>query len=127
MIFNICLLLQPEIQSGTLLPDPKMDVKLMDRIVNVRCGYSVPFGIKGTVTAILESLTDSDRDTMYDVVFDAPFKDGMKLSCSEGRGYRLPKYSFINISYGKRLMEEKTGKPGKKMQLNYFFMSLCYS
>lgn len=90
-----------------------MDVKILDRIVNVRSGFSVPFGHKGTVTAISQPLTGCDRDTMYDVVFDSPFKDGMKLNCSERRGYRLPKYSFINISYGKRLLEQKTGKPGK--------------
>lgn len=85
----------------------------MDRIINIRCGYSVPFGLKGTVTAIQESSTGSERDTMYDIVFDAPFKDGMQLNCSEGRGYRLPKYSLINISYGMRLLEQKTGKPSK--------------
>lgn len=90
-----------------------MDVKILDRIVNVRCGFSVPFGLKGTVIAIQKSSTDSDRDTMYDVVFDSSFKDGMKLNCSEGRGYRLPKHAFINISYGQRLMEQKTGKPSE--------------
>lgn len=90
-----------------------MNVELLDRIVNVRSGYTVPFGLKGTITAIQQSLTGSDRDIMYDIVFDSPFNNGMTLNCSEGRGYRLPKYSFINISYGQRLMEQKTGKPGK--------------
>lgn len=102
-----------------------MDVRILDRIVNVRRGFSVPFGHKGTITAIQESLTGSDRDTMYDVVFDSPFKDGMRLNCSERRGYRLPKYSFVNISYGKRLMEEKTGNPGIvffKIVCNSFFL-----
>lgn len=109
-----------------------MDVKILDRIVNVRCGYTVPFGLKGTVISIQDSLTtlhyfNCDRDTMYEVIFDSPFQDGMKLNCSTGRGYKLPKYSFINISYGKRLMEQKTGKPGNicfKQGL-FIFVYMC--
>ncbi|XP_074029903.1 5'-3' exoribonuclease pacman isoform X2 [Leptinotarsa decemlineata] len=103
-------LYKPEIQSGTLLPDPKMNVKILDRIVNVRMGFTVPFGLKGTVIGIQVANTGSERDIMYDVVFDKPFKDGMKLNCSEDRGYRVPKTSFINISYGQRLLVEKTGE-----------------
>lgn len=80
--------------------------------MNVRHGFTVPFGFKGTVTAIRNSSTNLERDTMYEVVFDKPFRDGMTLNCSDNRGYMLPKTAFINISYGKRLMEEKIGKPG---------------
>lgn len=98
-----------------------MDVRILDRIVNVRCGYSVPFALKGTVISVQESLTDNDRDTMYEILFDSPFKGGMKMNCSSERIYKLPKYSFINISYGKRLMEQKTGKPGKIMFKQKFF------
>ncbi|XP_072396590.1 5'-3' exoribonuclease 1 isoform X2 [Diabrotica undecimpunctata] len=104
-------LYRPEIQSGTIEPDPKTETDVLDRIVNVRHGYSVPFGHKGTVTAIRNSSTNNERDTMYEVVFDKPFRDGLKLNCSENRGYLLPKTALINISYGERLMVEKTGKP----------------
>ncbi|KAG5876457.1 hypothetical protein JTB14_032690 [Gonioctena quinquepunctata] len=104
------LLYRPEIQSGTLMPDPKTNTRILDRVVNVRLGFSVPFGLKGTVIGIQEANTKSERDIMYDIVFDKSFKDGMQLNCSEGRGYRLPKTSFINISYGQRLIEDKNGK-----------------
>lgn len=86
-----------------------MQVQILDRVVNTRKGFSVPFGLKGTVTAITESPTKNERDTMYDVVFDRTFKDGMELNCSAGRGYRLPRTAFIDISYGKRIYEQKTG------------------
>ncbi|KAJ8916294.1 hypothetical protein NQ315_016435 [Exocentrus adspersus] len=105
-------LYRSEIQSGTLPPDPKAETRVLDRIINVRSGFSVPLGLKGTVIAVQESTSDTERDTMYDVVFDKPFSDGMKLNCSENRGYRLPQCAFINISYGQRLMEQKTGRPG---------------
>lgn len=108
-------LYRPEVQNGTLEPDPKTKTQILDRVVNVRHGFTVPFGFKGTVTAIRNSSTNLERDTMYEVVFDKPFRDGMTLNCSDNRGYMLPKTAFINISYGKRLMEEKIGKPDELM------------
>lgn len=105
-------------QNGTLPPDPKASTKVLDRIVNVRSGFSVPLGLKGTVISIQKSTSGSDRDAMYDIVFDKPFSDGLSLNCSEGRGYRLPNTAFINISYGQRLMEEKTGRPGRTESFN---------
>ncbi|CAH1131010.1 unnamed protein product [Ceutorhynchus assimilis] len=103
-------LYKPELQSGTLPPDPKMQVELFDRIVNTRSGFSVPFGLKGTIIAIAESPSGNERDTMYDVVFDKPFQDGLQLNCSPGRGYKLPRTAFIDISYGKRVLDKRTGK-----------------
>uniref|UniRef100_A0AAR5PUV6 5'-3' exoribonuclease 1 n=1 Tax=Dendroctonus ponderosae TaxID=77166 RepID=A0AAR5PUV6_DENPD len=105
-------LYKPELQSGTLAPDPKMQVEIFDRIVNTRKGFSVPFGLKGTVISIIKSSSKSERDTMYDVVFDKAFKDGMELNCSPGRGYRLPRTAFINISHGKRMYEQRIGRNG---------------
>ncbi|CAG9814067.1 unnamed protein product [Phaedon cochleariae] len=107
---------RPEVQNGTLMPDPKTETKILDRIVNVREGFSVPFGLKGTVIAIQQPSTGCDRDIMYDVVFDKPFRDGMKLNCSENRGYRLPKTSFINLSYGQRLTKQKNGKADERVE-----------
>ncbi|CAH2012828.1 unnamed protein product [Acanthoscelides obtectus] len=104
-------LYKPEVQNGTLPPDPKCETRILDRIVNVRSGFSVPFALKGTVIGIKNSPTGNDRDVMYDVLFDKPFKDGMKFdSCTSERGYRIPKTAFLNISYGQRLMIEKTGR-----------------
>lgn len=98
-----------------------MQVQLFDRIVNTRKGFSVPFGAKGTIIAIADSPTNNERDTMYDVVFDKPFDDGMQLNCSPRRGYRLPRTAFINISYGKRVYEQKSNKESE-----YFMLSLLF-
>ncbi|VEN63002.1 unnamed protein product [Callosobruchus maculatus] len=104
-------LYKPEVQNGTLPPDPKCETRILDRIVNVRSGFSVPFALKGTVIGIKQSMTENERDVMYDVLFDKPFKDGIKFdSCTTERGYRIPKIAFLNISYGQRLMIEKTGR-----------------
>ncbi|ERL85124.1 hypothetical protein D910_02546 [Dendroctonus ponderosae] len=111
-------LYKPELQSGTLAPDPKMQVEIFDRIVNTRKGFSVPFGLKGTVISIIKSSSKSERDTMYDVVFDKAFKDGMELNCSPGRGYRLPRTAFINISHGKRMYEQRIGRNADKSAKN---------
>lgn len=114
-------------QSGTLPPDPKAETRVLDRIINVRSGFSVPLGLKGTVVSIQESSTGNDRDTMYDVLFDRAFHDGMTLNCSPGRGYRLPKTAFINISYGQRLMVERTGRPGEDFALFFsIFVIIVY-
>lgn len=98
---------------GNLPPDPSVVTKVFDRIVNVRDGFTVPLGLKGTVIASQKSSAVDNDDEMYDIVFDSKFTGGMALNCSDLRGYRLPKFSFINLSHGKRVMEEKTGVPGK--------------
>nr|CAI5865767.1 unnamed protein product [Callosobruchus analis] len=106
-------LYKPEVQNGTLPPDPKCETRILDRVVNVRSGFSVPFALKGTVIGIKHSETKNDRDAMYDVLFDKSFKDGMKFDCcTSERGYRIPNIAFLNISYGQRLMIEKTGRTG---------------
>ncbi|XP_063901508.1 5'-3' exoribonuclease 1 isoform X2 [Zophobas morio] len=107
------LLYKPEIQMGTLAPDPLSTTKLFDRIVNVREGFTVPLGLKGTVIGVHKSASSlKTEDEMYDVVFDKVFAGGLALNCSEYKGYRLPKSSFINLTHGKRQMEQKMGIPG---------------
>jgi hypothetical protein len=34
------------------MPDPDTMFQLLDRVVNVRQGFSVPLGLKGTITGI---------------------------------------------------------------------------
>lgn len=98
---------------GNLAPDPLTKTRVFDRIVNVREGFTVPLGLKGTVIAIHKSPNAIDiEDEIYDIVFDKPFVGGITLNCSEQRGYRLSKNSFINLTFGKRQMEERTGVPG---------------
>lgn len=100
---------QSELQFGHTPPDPDATYELCDRIVNVREGHSVPLGAKGTIIGIR---TIDDNDKLYDVVFDNPFLGGLALNCSNGRGYRLPPVAMINISYGNRVYQNKTGVPG---------------
>ena len=45
-------LLQPLDAQGVLVPDPSADYELFDRVVNVRDGYSVPLGVRGTIIGI---------------------------------------------------------------------------
>lgn len=90
-----------------------MTAQLLDRVVNVRVGFSVPYGLKGTIIGIHKPADGNERDTIYDVLFDEPFRDGLNLNCSDNRGYKLPGTALINLTYGKRLMDERTGKSGK--------------
>lgn len=107
-------LYKPEIQSGLLAPDPTVETRIFDRVVNVRESFTVPFGLKGTVIAVCKSqYALNDDDVIYEIVFDQSFAGGLALNCSTGRGYRLPRTSFINLSHGKRLIEQKTGRPGE--------------
>lgn len=101
-------------QTGNIVPDETATYQLYDRVVNVRVGYSVPLGLKGTVVAINKSSSAKDEDTTYDVLFDETFLGGMKIhGCSKARGYRVPRPTLINISHGQRVFIHKTGKPGR--------------
>lgn len=44
------LLYKPNLYHGSSMPDDTTKVYLFDRVVNVREGYSVPLGLRGTVT-----------------------------------------------------------------------------
>ena len=68
---------QPIPNEGSLIPDPSATFSLFDRVVNVREGYTVPFGLRGTVVGIHKA--EKDIDTMYEVVFDEIFPGGLKL------------------------------------------------
>ena len=47
------LLFKPNLSKGGSMPDPDTNFQLFDRVVNVRQGFSVPLGLKGTVTGEL--------------------------------------------------------------------------
>jgi hypothetical protein len=56
------LLFKPNLSKGGSMPDPDTTFQLFDRVVNVRQGFSVPLGLKGTVTGKSEvSLVSSSR------------------------------------------------------------------
>ena len=46
------LLFKPTEQFGKLTPDPETDFYLLDRVVNVQNGTTVPVGLRGTVIGI---------------------------------------------------------------------------
>lgn len=104
------IIIQPSFQVGRIPPDPQATYEICDRVVNVREGYSVPLGSKGTIIGIRNV---DENEQMYDVVFDNPFAGGFALNCSNNRGYRVPPTALINISYGNRVYQEKTGVPGR--------------
>ncbi|XP_060069308.1 5'-3' exoribonuclease 1-like [Ylistrum balloti] len=111
------LLFKPMVGQGNMLPDPSVELYLFDRVVNVRKGYPVPFGLRGTVTGI--HLEEKESDTIYDIVFDDEFQGGITLRCSPGKGYRMPKSGLINLSHGIRKNERKTGKAAANQQALY--------
>ncbi|XP_029050758.1 5'-3' exoribonuclease 1 [Osmia bicornis bicornis] len=104
------LLFKPDLHLRKIPPDPKAETFLLDRICCIKENFTVPLGYKGTVIGIQKM--ENFIDTMYDVVFDKTFKDGLSISgCTEGRGYRLAPTDFINISYGERMKHSKAGTP----------------
>ncbi|KAK4879546.1 hypothetical protein RN001_007692 [Aquatica leii] len=108
------LLYKNSLQMGNLMPDPTTTFKLYDRVVNVREGYTVPMGFKGTIIGIHKSGTqDDDIGTTFDVLFDNVFAGGLSINTSTNRGYRMPKPALINISHGIRALEQKSGKLGQ--------------
>ena len=46
------LIFRPTDQFGKLCPDPKAEYLLLDRVVNIDKGITVPLGLRGTVVGI---------------------------------------------------------------------------
>ncbi|CAL1580188.1 unnamed protein product [Knipowitschia caucasica] len=101
------LLFRPLEQQQGVVPDPEAEFRLFDRVVNVREGFSVPLGLRGTVTGIKGA--DKEADVLYEVVFDEEFAGGLNLRTSSPRGYRLPPCALINLSHGARV-DHTSGK-----------------
>ena len=58
-----------------MIPDANADYQLFDRVVNVRMGYTVPYGLRGTVIGIIKA--EDPRDTQIEVLFDEAFPSGL--------------------------------------------------
>ncbi|XP_041954750.1 5'-3' exoribonuclease 1 isoform X1 [Alosa sapidissima] len=95
------LLYRPLEQQHGVVPDPDVEYRLFDRVVNVREGFSVPLGLRGTIIGIKGA--EREAEVLYEVVFDEEFAGGLTIRCSAGRGYRLPPSALINLSHGCRL------------------------
>nr|CAB3267808.1 5'-3' exoribonuclease 1 [Phallusia mammillata] len=112
-------LYRPLTQQGTLIPDKNAQHQLLDRVVNVRDGYTVPLGFRGTIVGI-HSQSKNEKDLMFDVLFDEEFLGGLTLGgrCPQRRGYKLPSCAIINISYGERFLN-KDSKPVAVVRPNH--------
>ncbi|XP_053648678.1 5'-3' exoribonuclease 1 isoform X1 [Cherax quadricarinatus] len=97
------LLYKPNPLQGSSPPDHTVTYKMFDRVINVREGFSVPIGAKGTVMGIQPA--DKEADILYDILFDEAFPGGLTLRgpTSAQRCYRLHWAAMINISHGSRL------------------------
>ena len=107
MQVNPRLLYLPNQLAGSSLVEPGTTFSLYDRVVNIREGFSVPLGLRGTLIRVQKGA--KQEDNLYDVLFDEPFAGGLALRCSPGRGYRLPGSALINLSF-------KTGRVAMEPQ-----------
>lgn len=72
-----------------------MDIPLGERVMNLRDNGPIPFGLKGTVTGIVNNLLE--------VVFDEEFLGGTNLGnrCSDLRGQQhIPATTVLNLGRG---------------------------
>ncbi|XP_076451691.1 5'-3' exoribonuclease 1-like isoform X2 [Babylonia areolata] len=102
------VLFRPLPNQGTLEPDPGTTFEMFDRVVVVKMGYSVPFGLRGTIVGIHPG--ETALDTIYDVIFDQDFVGGIILRSSSKRGYRVPAVAMLNLTHG------NTRKAGGRQQ-----------
>ncbi|WAR13810.1 XRN1-like protein, partial [Mya arenaria] len=71
------LLYRPIVTSGSLIPDSSTEYQLFDRVVNTRQGFSVPFGLRGTIVGIYPA--EVEVNTVYGVIFDEDFAGGISI------------------------------------------------
>lgn len=100
MLVRPHLLYQPLEAQAMLIPDANATYELFDRVINIRDGYSVPLGFRGTVIGILPA--SKEQEIIYEVLFDEEFIDGLTIRSSPNRAYQMPSYAMINITFGER-------------------------
>lgn len=97
------LLYKPDLSTGSAPADASTTYELLDRVVNVRQGHSVPLGLRGTVIGIRRAA--KSLETVYEVLFDDEFQGGLPVrGLPEGprRVYHLPSWAMINLTHGRR-------------------------
>ena len=62
-------LFRPVQQFGKLAPDPNTEFLLLDRVVNVQNGITVPLGLRGTVIGLHEGLCFKSEIICHPVFF----------------------------------------------------------
>ncbi|KAA8586685.1 hypothetical protein FQN60_000521 [Etheostoma spectabile] len=92
---------KPLEQQQGVIPDPDSEYRLFDRVINTREGFTVPLGLRGTITGIKGA--DREAEVLYEVLFDEEFAGGLCIRCTSPRCYRLPPCALINLSHGTRV------------------------
>lgn len=110
-------LFNPFLCKGLIQADPTTQFNLFDRVINVNPSSCVPLGLKGTIIGI--SADEKESDIIYEIVFDKEFFGGLTLSCSPGKGYRLPGHYLINITHGLKAFHKQS--PIKNAKANKYF------
>jgi hypothetical protein len=103
------LIFKPSLFKGSGAPDQDAHFSLFDRVVNVREGFSVPMGLRGTVIGIMKATRV--EDSLIEVVFDEEFHGGLSIRSTLGKAYRVPRAALINISHGVRKCSQASRAP----------------
>ena len=106
------LLFKPEIIAGSSPPDPSAEYDLLDRVVNVRPGYCVPLGLRGTVIGI--KYAPRIMDVLYEVLFDEPFSGALPMRGATKRTqvdestriYYMSSSGLLNLTRGRKSATE---------------------
>ncbi|XP_003380232.1 conserved hypothetical protein [Trichinella spiralis] len=108
----------PLLCCGPIAADPETDFQLFDRVINVRAGCCVPYGMAGTVISLPGGASHPKGN--LEVLFDRPFVGGMSIRGSKPSAFRLPSYALINFTYSQRKKKQrclankaKTDKPSE--------------
>ncbi|KAG1673590.1 5'-3' exoribonuclease 1 [Nymphon striatum] len=101
------LVYKPSVDAVIFSPDINVELKLFDRVVNIRSGYSVPLGLRGTIIGIHKGLIA--EDTVYDVLFDEKFNGGISIQGSSAKVYRMSAAALIDLTHGNRKNEQNLG------------------
>ncbi|XP_050708654.1 5'-3' exoribonuclease 1-like isoform X2 [Eriocheir sinensis] len=110
------LLFKPNPLQGSTPPDHTVNFEMFDRVVNVREGFSVPLGARGTIIGIQPA--EKQADMLYDILFDEAFPGGLTLRgpASAQRCYSLHWAAIINVSHGSRSPSSQGAPPTQRYQ-----------
>ena len=99
------LIFKPVLFKGSGAPDQEAEYRLYDRVVNVREGFSVPLGLRGTVIGVLKAARAEDFG--IEVLFDDEFQGGLTIRSSPGKCYRVSSNYLFGVQ---RQTLENSGK-----------------
>ena len=96
------------------MPDESTQSRMFDRVVNVRDGFCVPVGLRGTIIGLPSKQSTTSRDAMFDVLFDEAFLGAHQVMPGTWfSAYRVPVTSLINLTHGYRLSKQNPASKDK--------------